>query len=217
MITLHELLEPGSIALLPGAIGLAAQLTWPLMRTRRGILNVQAAIGLGYGTQYALLGAWSGAAVAWLGGVQTLLILFLGAEHMRKIAFGVFPLLLGIGTLTWSGIPTLLALVASGLVMLGRLQQDTLSLRRLQLGAAPFGAAHDLYVGALPALFGALVSAAIAALALRREVLSKRMETVAPVSRSSVIGANTADREISVMVCQKGRLFASAGPGLGDT
>ena len=60
MIYLSEFIEPASATYLPGAIGLAAQLTWPLMRSRRAILTVQAAIGLGYGTQYALLGAWSG-------------------------------------------------------------------------------------------------------------------------------------------------------------
>lgn len=174
MANLADILQFGCLALLPGTVGLLAQLTWPLMRTRRGILIVQAAIGLGYGTQYALLGAWSGAAVAWLGGVQTLLVLFLGSCHTRTIAIGVFPTLVLIGVTTWNGIPTLLALIACSLIMLGRLQQDTLRLRKLQLAAAPAGAAHDLLVGALPALAGALASAAIAALSLRREVMSHR-------------------------------------------
>lgn len=179
MANLPNIIQFGCIALLPGTVGLLAQLTWPLMRTRRGILGVQAAIGLGYGTQYALLGAWSGAAVAWLGGVQTLLVLFLGAGFTRTIAIVVFPTLLLIGATTWNGIPTLLALIACGLIMLGRLQQDTLSLRKLQLAAAPVGAAHDLLVGALPALAGAFASAVIAALALRREVVSRRKPRLA--------------------------------------
>lgn len=174
MASLPDITQIGCIALLPGAVGLIAQLTWPLMRTRRSILTVQAAIGIGYGTQYALLGAWSGAAVAWLGGAQTLLVLFLGAAHTRTIALGVFPTLLVIGASTWNGVPTVLALIACSLIMLGRLQQDTLRLRKLQLAAAPAGAAHDLFVGALPALAGAVASAVIASLALRREVLSRR-------------------------------------------
>lgn len=174
MANLIDIVQFGCIALLPGVVGLLAQLTWPLLNTRRGILSVQAAIGLGYGTQYALLGAWSGAAVAWLGGVQTLLVLFLGVRHTRTIALGVFPILLLLGVVTWSGIPTLLALIASGLTMMGRMQQDTLRLRKLQLAAAPIGAAHDLYVGALPALAGAVTSAVIAALALRRQAKARR-------------------------------------------
>ena len=186
MANLPDIIQFGCVALLPGVVGLLAQLTWPLLHTRRGILSVQAAIGLGYGTQYALLGAWSGAAVAWLGGVQTLLVLFLGAHHMRSVAIGVFPVLLLLGTATWSGIPTLLALTASGLTMLGRMQQDTLRLRRLQLAAAPIGAAHDFYVGALAAFAGAVASAVIAALALRREV-SARRQPLSPRKKHAIV------------------------------
>ena len=105
-----------------------------------------------------------------LGGAQTLAILFLGAERSRRIALTVFPLLILLGVLTWRGIPTILALIACSLIMFGRMQRNTLRLRQVQLLAAPVGMAHDLCVGALPALIGALTSALIAALALRREL-----------------------------------------------
>ena len=159
-----------ALALLPGAVGLLCQLTWPLMRSRRSILIVQAGIGLGYAAQYGLLGAWSGASVAFLGAFQTLLVLASGSPRPDwRIVAPVFGLLLLATATTWSGLPSVLAFGACALTMLGRLQADTLRLRKIQLLAAPFGAAHDIVVGALPALCGVLLSTAVALVALCQE------------------------------------------------
>ncbi len=76
--------------------------------------------------------------------------------------------------MTYSGLPTLLAVTACCLVMTGRLQADTLRMRRTQLMAAPFGAAHDLLAGAWPCLAGALLAFAIALAAYRREQRRRR-------------------------------------------
>ena len=61
--------------------------------------------------------------------------------------------------------------------MIGRMQSDTLRMRGVQLTASPFGAAHDVVVGAWPALAGALISFTIAATAFRRELKSRRHGT----------------------------------------
>lgn len=171
MTDLFNLSNAGFLPLLAGAIALACQLFWPLMSSRRAILIVQAGIGLGYGAQYALLDAWSGALVCFLGASQTLLILFGGTGRVQRLAsISVFPLLAVIGAMTWVGMPTAFALMACALTMFGRYQTDTVKLRSIQLTAAPFGMAYDISVGAFPALCGGLVAATIAFLALQREI-----------------------------------------------
>jgi len=54
-------------------------------------------------------------------------------------------------------------------MMIGRLQKDLMKMRAIQLGASPFGAAHDIVVNNWPCLVGALLSFATASLAFRRE------------------------------------------------
>jgi hypothetical protein len=58
--------------------------------------------------------------------------------------------------------------------MIGRLQPDTVRMRSVQLTASPFGAAHDIMVGAWPCLLGASLSFAIASAGLRRELYGRR-------------------------------------------
>ncbi|NHX27749.1 YgjV family protein, partial [Escherichia coli] len=83
------------------------------------------------------------------------------------------PVVMIIGVLTYSGLPTILMVTACSLIMIGRLQSDTLWMRGIQLTASPFGATHDVVVGAWPCLAGAVVSFTIAATAFRRELRSR--------------------------------------------
>jgi len=91
------------------------------------------------------------------------------------LGYVFLPISLAIGALTYSGLSTLLAVTASCLVMIGRMQRDTLRMRGVQLTASPFGAAHDVVVGAWPALVGALLSFAISAARFRKELRSRRV------------------------------------------
>jgi len=164
-------IDGASLSLLCGGIGLFCQLLWPLMRTRLAILRMQSGIGLGYGSQYALLDGWSGAMVAWLGATQNLVLVMDRGDRLRPVIGRLFLPIVAIAcALTWSGWPSVFAFFACSLVMLARLQTGTIRLRAMQLMAAPFGAAYDLSVGAMPALCGAVVSAVIAALALAYEI-----------------------------------------------
>ena len=66
------------------------------------------------------------------------------------------------------------ALTAVTLIMIGRMQRDTLQLRILLLTAAPFGMGYDILVGATPALIGGIVSLAVAVIMLAREIRERR-------------------------------------------
>ncbi|MCU9849950.1 YgjV family protein [Defluviimonas sp. WL0024] len=154
-----------------GAAGLACQLVWPLFSSRRAMLGVQFGIGTNYGAQYALIDAWSGAAVCALGATQTMIALIAGNRPwLRWMGLAFLPGVVAVCVLTWSGLPSFCSMTACSLVMLGRLQSDLLRFRSLMLAAAPFGMGHDLAVGSMLGLAGACLSATLAAVALRREI-----------------------------------------------
>jgi hypothetical protein len=158
-----------------GTVGLACQLAWPLFRAHRAIMSVQFGIGADYSVHYALLDAWSGAGVAGLGATQSALAFFAGERPwLRRAGLIFLPIVAATCYATWSGLPTLFALTAVTLIMIGRLQQDTLRLRILLLAAAPFGVGYDVLVGAAPALIGGITSATIATAMLAREIRRRR-------------------------------------------
>lgn len=160
-----------------GVAGLAAQMAWPLLRTRETMLAAQLAASCSYATSYALMGQTTATAVCLTGGIQTTVALVAGNRPwLSRTSYVLLPVVLTIGAATWSGLPTIFAVTACCLIMIGRMQIDTLRMRGVQLGASPFGAAHDAFVGAWPCLAGAIVSFAIAFAAFRRELRSRRRD-----------------------------------------
>jgi hypothetical protein len=169
-----------------GIAGLVCQLVWPVFKNHRTIMSVQFGIGANYGFSYALLDAWSGAGVASVGAMQSA-IAFLGGERpwLRWVSVACLPVVMAIGYATWSGLPSAFALAAVTLIIIGRMQRDTLRLRVLLLAASPFGMGYDILIGAAPALVGGIVSGAIAALKLAREIRGRRWNPPARVLRSN--------------------------------
>lgn len=165
-----------------GAMGLLCQLIWPLFRAHRAIITAQFGIGVDYSIHYALLDAWSGASVAAIGATQSAMAFLVGDRHwFRWVGLAFLPVVAMICFATWSGLPTLFAFAAVTLIIIGRLQRDTLRLRVLLLAAAPFGMGYDILVGAAPALIGGIVSAVIAATMLARELRLRRIEAAVGV------------------------------------
>jgi hypothetical protein len=154
-----------------GTIGLVCQLVWPLFRRHRAILSVQFGIGASYSLHYALIDAWSGAGVAGLGATQSAIAILAGDRPwLRWVGLACLPVVVAICYATWSGLPTMFALAAVTLIIIGRMQRDTLQLRLLLLTAAPFGMGYDILVGAAPALVGGIVSTMIASAMVVREI-----------------------------------------------
>ena len=158
-----------------GAAGLAAQLAGPLYRRRQTMLTLQLTAACAYATSYALLGQSTATAVCVSGAIQTSVALIAGDRPWLKgIGYAFLPGVVAIGALTFSGLPTILAVTACCLVMIGRLQRDPLRMRGVQLAASPIGAAHDAAVGAWPSLAGALLTFTVAGMAFRRELRARR-------------------------------------------
>jgi len=158
-----------------GVLGLTAQIAWPLFRTRKTMLAVQLTAACCYGLSYALMGQGTASATCLSGAAQTGVALLAGnRQSSLRIGYVFLPIVLCAGALTYSGLPTLLAVTACCLSMIGRMQTDTLRMRGVQLTASPFGAAHDIVTGSWPCLAGAFLSFTIAAFAFRRELHRKK-------------------------------------------
>lgn len=157
-----------------GCAGFAAQLAWPFFRRRETILTIQLGAACSYAASYALMGQNTGTAVCLTGAIQTTIALLAGDRPwLSRMGYVFLPVVMGVGALTYAGLSTLLAVTACCLVMIGRLQSDTLRMRGIQLSAAPFGAGHDVLVGAWPCLAGALLSFGIAGTAFLREARAR--------------------------------------------
>lgn len=173
--SITSLIDP-SMAPLFGIAGLIAQMAWPLFQSRETMLTIQLAGTCSYATSYALLGQDTATAVCLTGAIQTTVALLAGDRPwISRMGYLFLPLVQLFGVLTFSGLPTLLAVTACCLTMLGRMQSDTLRMRGLQLTASPFGAAHDAVVGAWPNLAGAILSFTVAFMAFRRELKHRRL------------------------------------------
>ncbi len=172
MTLLQDMMISTTPAMVFGFTGLTGQIAWSFFRKRDTILMIQLGIAICYATQYALLGQKTGTCVCLIGATQTTIALIAGDRpFLHKLGYAFIPLVLILGLLTWSGAHCAFAMSACCLVMLGRMQNDTLRMRAIMLAAAPFGIGYDISTGAIPALIGAMLSAVTAAMNLRREWL----------------------------------------------
>ena len=168
-VAIASLIDP-SAAPLFGAAGLAARVASPLFSRRDQILTTQLAASCLFAASYALMNQQTATSVCLIGATQTTVALIAGDRPwLNRMGYVFLPVVLAMGATTFSGLPTILAVTACCLMMIGRLQQDVMRMRGIQLCASPFGAAHDIVVGAWLCLAGAILSFAIAAAAFRRE------------------------------------------------
>lgn len=164
-----SLFDP-STAPLFGAAGLAARMVSPLFVRRDQILTAQLAASCLFAASYALMDQRTATSVCLIGATQTTVALIAGDRPwLNRMGYVFLPVVLIMGVATFSGLPTVLAVTACCLMMIGRLQQDLIRMRGIQLCSGPFGAAHDIVIGAWPCLAGAILSFGIAAAAFRRE------------------------------------------------
>lgn len=174
MNAVTNLIDPAAAPLF-GVAGLAAQMAWPFFRNRDSILTVQLGGACSFAASYALMGQQTATAVCLTGAIQTTVALLAGERPwLSYMGYAFLPVVLTVGVVTYAGLPTILAVTACCLIMIGRMQRDTLRMRGVQLTASPFGAAHDVAVGAWPCLVGALLSFFIASTAFRRELRARR-------------------------------------------
>jgi hypothetical protein len=132
-----------------GLFALVCLTVFPLFRTRKGILLAQLGAGVGFACHYALLGIAAPSLVNVLGSAQTVAALHSTQNQgLNRIGYGLIPLMICVGIYFWTGPTSALAVAAMGLIALGRMQNNQLTLRLMILAGGVFWLAHDYLVGA---------------------------------------------------------------------
>jgi hypothetical protein len=147
MMLLHNLahLAPATFA---GALGVLANVAWPLQRERRTILALQCMGASMFGLHYLLLGAPTAAAMCVAGIIQGVSAVAIGNRRLRLAIFA--STLLGgltVTITTFSGTISVLAQTGSLFTAAGRLQRSAQSIRWCFLAAEAFWTTHNLIVG----------------------------------------------------------------------
>ncbi len=131
-----------------GALAVAVNSSWPLLRHRKRILAVQAVGSSLFGIHFLLIGSSTAAAMCAAGIVQGVTAAVVARRGVRLGIVGA-TLLAGaaVTVLTWHGLPSAFAQAGGLFSASGRLQRDTQRLRWLFLGSEMCWTTHNLMVG----------------------------------------------------------------------
>ena len=168
----HALADLGlvpSLATLVGALAIAINTCWPLLRDRKRILGLQVLSATLFATHYALLGAATASVMCVAGVVQGVSAVLLRRRAWRRGAGGAtlvggFALTLA----TWSGLPSFCAQSGQMLSAFGRLQRSPQALRLCFLSSECFWVCHNLTMGSRAGLVSDALATSMLLLGLWR-------------------------------------------------
>lgn len=164
---------------LVGVVAVTLGATWPLYKTRTGILWAQAAVHVAFSLHFFLLGAMSGSLMNALGLGQALAAIPLGKRPGFKIVYiAILPVIATGAVMTWQGAPSFFSALALALFSLARYQTNTLVMRVLMLAAILGWTTHDMLVLSLPGLSADVLSFATSIFMIVRENRQKRAVSV---------------------------------------
>lgn len=145
--------EQTPLALSLGLSGVALNVLWPQMKSRGGMLVVQAISGLCFLSHYALIGALTGSLMNLLATLQALAAIPLGTRPGFRVIYLLTLPAIALGlALSWTGLPSVMAALGMAGISLGRYQLRVLRFRTILMVTIPFWVAHNLLVGSLPGL-----------------------------------------------------------------
>jgi len=141
-----------------GLAGTACGMSWPLFRSRLGLLLGQLATNLCFALHYALLGAGTGCAMNLLAAAQVAAAVPLGTRPgFRLVYLAVLPVIAAGVALTWNGVPSAFAALGFGFVSLARYQTAVRPFRLAMAAAIPCWFGHNLLVGSVPGMLSDVV------------------------------------------------------------
>ncbi len=131
-----------------GALAVAVNSSWPILRNRKRILAVQAVASSLFGVHFLLIGSSTAAAMCAAGIIQGITAAVFVRRGVRLGIVGA-TLLAGMAVtlLTWRGLPSAFAQAGGLFSASGRLQRDAQRLRWLFLGSEMCWTTHNLMVG----------------------------------------------------------------------
>jgi len=153
-----------------GICGVVANASWPLIKYRKFLLTGQVLACLFMFAHFWLLGAYTGAAVMAVAGVQALLAIPL-ESHAKFKSLYLASLLLSplVAWFSWHGLPSVFSTMALAFFCVGNLQIDTKRLRILLLGCLFCWVGHNLLISSYPALVSNFIALCTSVYGLSRE------------------------------------------------
>jgi len=176
-------IDPATLATIFGYAGVVANLCWPLMRQRSLLLGGQVFACLLMLFHFILLGAYTGAAIMCVAGVQASLAIPLGLGRKFKHIYFLSLLLTPIVCyLTWQGYQSLFSSLALAIVCVANLQLDQVRQRSILITAIFAWFVHNIMVGSIPGLISNSLALVISTYMLVITVKESRTTTSGTVS-----------------------------------
>lgn len=162
-----------------GFLGTLGGVLWPLMRSRTGMLAVQAADSAIFALHYLLIGADTGAYMNLLSAGQAAAAIPLGHNRwFRYVYLALLPVIAFGLSLTWHGTPSLFAAAATALMSLGRYQLSIVHFRVYMALAIPCWFTHNIMVQSYPGMASDVAGMAINGIMLFR-ILTRHRDRAA--------------------------------------
>ncbi len=160
-----------------GVLGIAANIFWISLKTRKNILAGQVLACFFIVLHYYCLGALTGAAVMAIVGVQALLAIPLEKYPKFRAVYGVSLVLTPVVCFyTWQGPQSIFSSLALGLMCFANFHVNLIRLRAIIIMSIIFWVAHNLMVPSYPGLISNAISLSISIFVLRRELLESKYE-----------------------------------------
>ncbi len=152
-----------------GVAGVAANITWPLMKQRRTLLAWQVLACALMGVHFGLLGARTGALVMLVAGSQAALAIPLGnSPRFKRIYLASLVLTPITCYLTWQGPQSVFSSLALALVCIANFQLNQVRQRALLITAIFAWVAHNIMVASIPGLISNALAFMVSAHMLRQ-------------------------------------------------
>lgn len=152
-----------------GFAGVAANLTWPLMRNRSALLAWQVVACVLMLVHFELISAHSGALIMFVAGIQAALAIPLGhSPRFKLIYLGSLALTPIVCFLSWQGPQSIFSSLALAIVCIANFQLNQLHQRALLITAIFAWVAHNIMVGSVPGLVSNSLAFCVSAVMLFR-------------------------------------------------
>ena len=150
---MFDVLIQMSPATIVGTFASTIAITWPLFRTRKGMLIGQVGVHIGFGLHFFLLGANTGALMNLFALIQAVAAIPLGKHKAFRMIYILTLPFIAVGAIaTWQGLPSFFSSLGLAFISLGRYQLNVQSFRIILMIAIFFWFAHNVSVGSIPGM-----------------------------------------------------------------
>lgn len=164
------------LATVLGVIGAITNTYWPLIRERKFLLSGQMLACIFMGLHFFVLGAYTGAAIMTVAGIQALLAIPLESHpKFKSVYFSSLLLIPLVCIYTWQGYSSIFSSLALILFCIGNLQVNTKYLRIFLILCIFSWVGHNVMVSSYPALLSNFLALLTSIYGLVREFMPNEL------------------------------------------